>query len=92
VVVMVLGAVYARYGHTDMLGGMFGAIAAAAAGLMVAMAAKMVGHLLRQRSWTGPVFAILAFVALGLLRWPLPWVLAVLAPASVYAALKLRGR
>ena len=92
VVVVILGALYARYGHTDTLGGVFGAIAAAAAGLVVAMAAKMVGHLLRQRSRTGPVFAILAFVAVGLLGWPLPWVLLALAPASVYAALKLRGR
>ena len=91
VLMLCLGALYARYGHSEALGGAFAGVAAAAAGLVVAMTAKMAGPLLRRRSWTGLTFAALAFVASALLGWPLPWVLLVLAPASVYAALKTRG-
>jgi chromate transporter len=35
---------------------------------------------------SGPLIALIAFVTVGVLRWPLPWVLAVLAPVSIAVA------
>ena len=41
---------------------------------------------------TGPWIAVAVFLAIGVLRWPLPWVIAVMAPVSVVLAwLSMRG-
>jgi len=58
------------------------ALSAAAAGLVVAMAAKMATPLIG-RPGPGPAVAVAVFVAVGVLRLPLPWVLAVALPASI---------
>jgi hypothetical protein len=34
------------------------------------------------------LFAILAFVGVGVLRWPLLWVIGALAPVALFAAWK----
>src|SRR5437588_455676 len=59
-----------------------GGLAAGAAGLIGAMVIKMGQPLLREGA---PALAVaaLAFVAIGVMRYPLPYVLIVLAPASV---------
>ena len=59
---------------------------AAAAGLIIGMTAKMAHPLLRVRPGPAPVFAVIVFAAVGLMRWPLPWVLIVLAPISIALA------
>ncbi len=83
VLVLSLGALFERYGDAPGVSGALAGIAAGAAGLVVAMVAKMVVPLLRRRvSVTVPVM-LLAFVAIGVLRWPLLPVLLVLAPLGV---------
>jgi chromate transporter len=90
VLVIVLGAIYARYGQMEALRGVFAALGAAAAGLVISTAVKMAAPIVRQRPVTGLPIIVGGFVMAGLLRWPLPLVLAVLAPISIGLAWKLR--
>jgi chromate transporter len=82
-IVIALGALYGRFGNLDSLRGLFAGIAAAAAGLIIAMTARMAAPLLRTRALSSLPLIIAAFVMVALLNWPLPWVLLGLAPISV---------
>jgi chromate transporter len=84
-IVTVLAALYARYGDLAALTRVLGGIASAAAGLLIANVVKMAEPLLRKRDF-GPPIAIAGFVAVALMRWPLPYVFLVLAPVSVALA------
>jgi chromate transporter len=84
--IMIIGAIYARYGDLPVLRRMLTGVACAAAGLMIATVAKMVQPLFRNRAATGPLVAIATFVAVGIIQWPLPLVLAVILPVSIAAA------
>jgi chromate transporter len=86
IIVTVLGVLYASYGEVAAIGQALAAVAAAAAGLLIATVAKMAAPLLRDWRNPGLVVAAAAFVAVGPLGWPLPWVFAVLAPLSVALA------
>ena len=82
-IMMACGALYARFGDLELLRGALAGLAAGAAGLLVAMAAKMVMPLIRAGKPAPLLFAIAAFAAVGLLRLPLYWVVLVLAPISI---------
>jgi chromate transporter len=86
VIVTMLGVLYASYGEVAAIGQALAAVAAAAAGLLIATVAKMAAPLLRDWRNPGLVVAAAAFIAVGPLGWPLPWVFAVLAPLSVALA------
>jgi len=90
VIVLVLGALYDRFGALPRLAGAIAGLGAAASGLVAATAAKMAAPLIRRRPLVAAPFMVAGFVAVGLLRWPLPWVLAALAPLSIAAAWRLR--
>lgn len=83
VIMIACGALYARYGELEALRGALAGLAAGAAGLIVAMAAKMMAPLVREGQVPAILFALAAFAAVGLLRFPLYWVVLVLAPLSV---------
>jgi chromate transporter len=85
VIVTALGFLYARYGEIAMLQRILSGVSAAAVGLFVAVAVKMAVPVVRT-GLSGPLIALIAFVTVGVLRWPLPWVLAVLAPVSIAVA------
>jgi chromate transporter len=82
-VVIALGAVYDRFKDDPHIRHLFAGLAAAAAGLLVAMALKLTVPLLRKP--VGLVVAALFVLAIALLRLPLLPVMAVLAPLSVLA-------
>lgn len=82
-IVMALGALYARYEDVAVLQRVLAGLAAAAAGLLVAMALKMAEPLLRSRSAAALAVAAVTFVAMGVLKLPLLWIVAVLAPLSI---------
>lgn len=64
--------------------------AAAAAGLIMGASARLIRGL--KRGWPSVVFGVATFVAIGLLRAPLPWVLVLIVPASVgFALFQLRA-
>jgi chromate transporter len=81
-IVIAAGALYARYGGVERLQGAIAAVGAAAAGLVVATAAKLAEPLLKKRPLIAAPFIVLAFVGVGLLRLPLGWVMLALAPIS----------
>jgi chromate transporter len=82
-IMMACGALYARYGELETLRGALAGLAAGAAGLIVAMAAKMTMPLVRDGQVAPLLFAFAGFVAVGLFRLPLYWVVLVLAPLSI---------
>ncbi len=84
--VMVLGALYARYGHIDTVQRILSGVAAAAAGLILATALKMLWPIVRSRSLTALGVVALVFVGVGVLRLPIHWALFVLAPLSIALA------
>ena len=83
VIMMVCGALYARYGELEALRGALAGLAAGAAGLLIAMAAKMAMPLIREGQAAPLLFALAGFAAVGLLRLPLYWAVLVLAPLSI---------
>jgi chromate transporter len=90
VIVIVLGALYDRYGDIAALQRILSGLAAAAAGLIVAVAAKMAVPLFRRGFGPAPLVAIGIFVAVGVLRMPLLWVLLVATPLSIALAARWR--
>jgi chromate transporter len=78
-----VGALYAQYGDVDALRRILKGIAAGAAGLLIATAAKMVVPLFQGGFGPGPFVVIGTAAAIGLMRWPLLWVLAILVPISI---------
>lgn len=89
-IVLALGILYARFGDVAAIQRVLAGLAAAAAGLLVAMAAKMIEPLLRERRFAGLAIAAAAFAAVGVARLPLVWTILILAPISI--ALSWRGR
>jgi chromate transporter len=83
VIVMILGMLYARFGDVEVLSRILAGITAAAAGLLIAVVAKMAAPLFLTRWNSAPAIAILAFVGVAIMQWPLQLVFLVLAPVSV---------
>ena len=91
VLVIAVGALYAHYGDLPALRRMLTGVAAAAAGLMLATVAKMARPLFKNRAVIAPLIALLTFVAIGILRWPLPLVLLAIVPVSIGVAFGTNG-
>jgi chromate transporter len=85
VIATVLAVLYAHYGDLATLSRILAGITAAATGLLIAVVAKMAAPLFKRLHW-GPLVAILAFVGVALLGYPLPLVFIVLAPVSIALA------
>ena len=91
VIVIIIAMLYAHYGEIAWLQRILVGVAAAAAGLIIATVAKMAKPLFAKsiatRSLDFAPFVVLAvFVAIGILRWPLPYVLVAVAPVSIALA------
>ena len=84
VVVLALGALYARFGQMPGIEAVLRGVGAAVAGLVIATALKMALPLLRSPRFVG--LLVVSFVAVALRRWPLIPVLLGLAPVSVLVA------
>jgi chromate transporter len=83
VIVILLGMLWGQFGQTaEVKHGILG-VAAGAAGLVAATAARMAEPLLRRRWLTAAPFIAAAFVGVGVLRFPLPYVILALAPVSI---------
>jgi chromate transporter len=85
---VLLGALYARYGDLALAQRALAGMSAVAAALVLATGLKMLKNM--PRRWRPIAFGLLAFGCVGLLRLPLLGVLLVLAPAAV--ALAWKGR
>ena len=80
-VVLSLAALYLNFSEVPTVAAALRGMGAAAAGLIIATAWKMARTQRHDRA--GMLFVALAFVAVGLLRWPLVWVILGLGCASV---------
>jgi chromate transporter len=92
VVVTVLGALYARFGEVEALRRILSGVSCAAVGLLIAVVFRMMMPLIRKRDLTGLVLLASVFVAIGLLRLPLPAVLLVAIPLSIAITFAIRRR
>ena len=88
--VIAVGVFYAHYGDNPGVRGAFAGVAAAAAGLLTATAAKMAMPMLEHRFVKAAPFLAVAFVAVAIIRIPLHWVIIVLAPLSIAASWRRR--
>lgn len=86
IIVTILGMVYARFGDIEWLRRGLAGIAASASGLIIAVLMKMSEPVFRKPIGFAPFIAIASFIAVGVLRWPMPYVLSVLAPLSIALA------
>ena len=82
-IVLVLAALNDRFGAIGRAHDMLLALGAAAAGLVAATVVKIARPMLSARPWTATPIVVLVFVGAGLLKFPLPMVLAVAAPLSL---------
>jgi chromate transporter len=83
---VVVGMLYAQYGDAAALRRILGGVAAAAAGVMISTVTKMAAPLFRGRISAAPFVVLAAIAAIGIFRWPLLWVMAVLVPSSIALA------
>ena len=91
VVVVLLGLLYSSFASHPLVRHALAGMSAVAAGLVLGTAVKMAVGLLKAERRTAKVatiavFAALAFVGVGLLRWPLILVALGLAPLAIAAA------
>ena len=83
VIVTILAAVYAHFGEIDALRRTLAGISCAAVGLLIAVTFRMMLPLLRKRDPVALFLLAAVFVAIGLLRLPLPAVLLAAIPLSI---------
>lgn len=91
-IVTVLAALYQRYGEIDALRRILAGVACAAIGLMLAVVFKMMMPLIKRRDVVGLLVLLAVFVAIGVLRLPLPSVLLVAIPASIAITFWMRRK
>jgi chromate transporter len=93
-IVLLLAALYRETLHRPMVAGALRGMGAVAAGLVIATALKLAGTLRTSAmGWKiGAGFALLTFVAIGVLRWPMVGVVLGLGSAAVAAAWIRVGR
>jgi chromate transporter len=90
VVVTVLAALYARFGEVEALRRILSGVSSAAVGLLIAVVFRMMMPLIRKRDLVGLVLLAAVFIAIGVLRLPLPAVLLVAIPLSIAITLAIR--
>jgi len=92
VIVTVLAALYAHFGQIDVLRRILAGVSCAAVGLLISAVFRMMMPLIRRRDLVGLVVLAAVFVAIGLLRLPLPSVLLVAIPLSIAVTFVMRRR
>jgi chromate transporter len=89
--VTAIAALYAYFGEVDALRRSLAGVSCAAAGLLLSAVVRMMAPLVRKREILLLLVMAAVFVAIGVLRLPLPWVLLVAAPVSVGITAKRQG-
>ena len=85
-VVIGMGVLYQHYGAVPQVQQALTGMSSVAAGLLLATVIKLA--IVLPRNWRPWLFGALAFVGVGIMRWPLLWVIGALAPWAVFAAWK----
>jgi chromate transporter len=92
VITIILAALYARYGEIDLLRRILAGVSCAAVGLLIANILRMMMPLIKRRDLVGFALWATVFIAIGLLRLPLPAVLLLAIPLSIAVTFALRRR
>jgi chromate transporter len=77
---------YQQYGALPQVQRALAGMSIVAAGLLLATVIKLATVLPRQ--WRPWLFGMLAFMGVGIMRWPLLWVMSALVPLAIAAAWK----
>jgi chromate transporter len=85
-VVIGMGVLYQQYGTLPQAQQALAGMSKVAAGLLLATVIKFATVL--PRRWPAWLFGTLAFAGVGVMRWPLLWVMGALAPCAVFLAWK----
>ena len=85
-----MAALYARYGEIDALRRILAGVSCAAVGLLLSAVFRMMMPLIKRRDLIGLVILAAVFIAVGLLRLPLPAVLLVASPVSIAISFVVR--
>ena len=92
VLATILAALYLRFGDVEALRRILAGIACSAVGLLIATVFRMMTPLFKRRDIVGLVLLAAVFVAIALLRLPLPAVLLVGIPLSIAITMLVRKR
>src|ERR1700724_3160936 len=92
VIVTILAALYARFGEIDALRRILAGVSCAAVGLLISAVFRMMMPLVKRRDLVGLAMLAAVFIAIGLLRLPLPAVLLVAIPLSIAITFAMRRR
>jgi chromate transporter len=87
-VVIGMGVFYQHYGSVPQVQQALAGMSKVAAGLLLATVIKLA--MVLPRHWRPWLFGIMAFSAVGIMRWPLLLVIAALAPCAVFLAWKAK--
>src|SRR5580704_9533256 len=89
-IMVVMGAMYHRYGEIDSLRRILSGVACAAIGLMLAVVFRMMTPLIKRRDVVGLLMLLAVFVAIGVFRLPLAAVLLTAIPLSIAITYAMR--
>jgi chromate transporter len=92
IVVTILAALYAHFGEIDALRRILAGVSCAAVGLLMSAVFRMMMPLVKRRDLVGLVMLAAVFIAIGLVRLPLPAVLLVAIPLSIAITFAMRQR
>jgi chromate transporter len=92
VIMIILAALYQRFGEIDALRRILAGVSCAAVGLLMSVVFRMAMPLIKRRDLIGLVVLAAVFVAIGVLRLPLPAVLLVAIPLSIAITFAMRRR
>ncbi len=92
VIVTILAVLYAHFGEVDALRRVLAGVSCAAVGLLISVVFRMMMPLIRKRDLVGLVVLAAVFIAIGVLRLPLPAVLLVALPLSIVITIVMRRR
>ena len=81
-VVIGMGMLYQRYGALPHVQHALAGMSSVAAGLLLATVIKLATVL--PRHWRPWLFGLVAFAGVGIMRWPLFWVIGALAPGAIF--------
>jgi chromate transporter len=91
-IMVVMGALYHRYGEIDALRRILSGVACAAIGLMLAVVFRMMTPLIKRRDVIGLLTMVAVFIAIGVLRLPLAAVLLAAIPVSIAITYAMRNK
>jgi chromate transporter len=91
-IMVVMGALYHRYGEIDALRRILSGVACAAIGLMLAVVFRMMTPLIKRRDVIALLVMVGVFIAIGMLRLPLAAVLLAAIPISILITYVMRNK